>query len=229
MLYDFIQGPLIWVAVVVFVVGVVFQVIQFFTLTKRKEQVFFDLAIPTGDAKKKKHWWEKYWWQVIIEWFHSLRKTVWRTHTSVMVMTSLFHFFLVVTPFFVLGHNILLDQALGIRFLSVPEFMTDALTVVVFLCVAFFLYRRLFLARVRAITTGYDYLMLLVTLAPFLTGYFAYHQWFDYSTVIFLHILSGEVMLITIPFTKLGHMIFFFLYRFLIGSEYSFSQGSRTW
>jgi nitrate reductase gamma subunit len=146
-----------------------------------------------------------------------------------MVMTSIFHFFLIVMPFFVLGHNVLLEQAFGFSFPSLPEFMTDALTVIVFICAAFFLYRRLFVARVRSLTGGDDYLMLLVTLAPFLTGCFAYRQWFDYNTVIFLHILSGEVMLITIPFTKLGHMIFFFLYRFLIGSEYSFSQGTRTW
>ena len=72
-------------------------------------------------------------------------------------------------------------------------------------------------------------LVLLITVAPFVTGFLAYHQWFDYRTVILLHILAGEVMLVTIPFTKLGHMLFLFLYRFLIGSEHSFSQGSRTW
>ena len=99
----------------------------------------------------------------------------------------------------------------------------------VLICGAYFLGRRLFLARVRAITTAYDYLILLIAIAPFLTGYFAYHQWFDYDAVMTLHILAGEVMLITIPFTKLGHMLFFFLYRFFIGNEYSFVPGSRTW
>jgi nitrate reductase gamma subunit len=44
-----------------------------------------------------------------------------------------------------------------------------------------------------------------------------------------VHILAGEVLLMTIPFTKLGHMLFFFLYRFLIGNEYSFARGERTW
>jgi len=225
MLYDFVQGPLVWVASVAFVVGVLFQVNQFFTLTKRKEPVILSVGTaPQATGKEL-----KYWWEAVAEWLHSLKKTVWRTHTSVMAMTSVFHFFLIVTPFFVLGHNILLDQSLGFGFLSLPEFTTDVFTMVVSICAAFFLYRRVFVARVRAITTGYDYLILMITAAPFLTGYFAYHQWFDYNTVIFLHILSGEVMLITIPFTKLGHMIFFFLYRFLIGSEYSFSQGTRTW
>jgi hypothetical protein len=47
--------------------------------------------------------------------------------------------------------------------------------------------------------------------------------------MLIAHILAGELMLIVIPFTKLGHMLFFFLYRFLIGSEYSFGQGTRTW
>jgi nitrate reductase gamma subunit len=223
-MYDFIQGPLIWVASAIFGLGLLFQVSQFFALTKRKDQVFLNPGISTVETKKS-----KYWWEVVGEWFIILKKTVWRTHTSVMVMTSIFHFFLIVTPFFVLGHQILLDQTLGISFLSFPEFTTDVLTVIVFICAAFFLYRRLFVARVRAITTGYDYFTLLITVAPFLTGFFAYHQWFDYNTMIFLHILSGEVMLIAIPFTKLGHMLFFFLYRFLIGSEYSFSQGTRTW
>jgi hypothetical protein len=71
--------------------------------------------------------------------------------------------------------------------------------------------------------------ILLIAVAPFLTGYFAYHQWFNYDTVMALHILSGEAMLITLPFTKLGHMLFFFLYRFLIGNEYSFAKGARAW
>ena len=225
MLYDFIQGPLIWVAFAVFILGLLFQVIQFFALTKRKEPVFLSVGAAPQAARKK----IQYWWEAVAKGFQLLKKTVWRNYTSMMVMTSLFHFFLIVTPFFVLGHNILLDQALGIGFLSFAEFITDALTVIVFVCAAFFLFRRFFVARVRAITAGYDYLILLITVAPFLTGFFAYHQWFDYNTVIFLHILSGEAMLITLPFTKLGHMIYFFLYRFLIGSEYSFSQGTRTW
>jgi nitrate reductase gamma subunit len=225
MFYDFVQGPLVWVASVAFVAGTLFHVIQFFTLTKRKAPVFLSVGTaPQATGKEI-----KYWWEAAAAWLHSLKKTVWRTHTSVMVMTSVFHFFLIVTPFFVLGHNILLDQSLGFGLLSLPEFTTDLFTGIVFICAAFFLYRRLFVARVRAITAGNDYLILLITVAPFLTGYLAYHQWFDYNTVIFVHILSGEVMLITIPFTKLGHMLFFFLYRFLIGGEYSFSQGTRTW
>jgi hypothetical protein len=82
---------------------------------------------------------------------------------------------------------------------------------------------------VRIISTAYDYLVLGITVAPFLTGFFAYHLWFDYKTVITIHMLVGELMLIAIPFTKIGHMVFFFFVRILIGSEYSFGRGSREW
>jgi nitrate reductase gamma subunit len=167
--------------------------------------------------------------QFIVNCLVSLNGTLWKTDPIMTVMTSVFHICLFLTPVFLLGHNILLDQACGVSLWSLPEPVTDVLTVVVLVCVAFFLGRRLFLSRVRAITTAYDYLVLLITVAPFLTGYFAYHQWFHYDTVIILHILTGAIMLITIPFTKLGHMLFFFLYRFLIGSEYSFVRGARAW
>lgn len=222
-MYDWVRGPLVWVAFIIFFVGLIFQAFRFYALTKKKEQIFLNpTPFPQKVSKKG-----------VMEWLAdgliSLKKTVWGTHPRIMVVTAIFHFFLIVTPFFVLGHNILLDESWGFRLISLSEKTTDILTLIVFICTAFFLYRRIFLARVRVITSGIDYLILLVTVAPFLTGYFAYHQWFGYPTMINLHILAGEVMLAVIPFTKLGHMLFFFFYRFLIGNEYSFSQGTRTW
>ena len=83
---------------------------------------------------------------------------------------------------------------------------------------------------IEAIREGaYDYLVLFLTAFPFLTGFFAYHQWFDYKTVITLHMLAGEAMLIAIPFSKIGHMIYFFFVRLLIGSEFGPARGSREW
>lgn len=216
----FIRGQLISIAFVVFVLGLIFHFIQFFRLTRKKEWAYPPLEIKS--QKKTPGQW-------VTSCLASLNGTLWETDPLMTVMTSVFHVFLIGVPLFLLGHNMLLSQSWGLSFWSLRESITDVLTVVVIVCAAFFLGRRLFLARVRAITTAYDYLVLLIAVAPFLTGYFAYHQWFDYRTVMTIHILSGVVMLITIPFTKLGHMLFFFLYRFLIGTEYSFARGARAW
>ena len=219
-MYDFIRGQLVSIAFVIFILGLIYQCFQFFKLTKKKEWIY-----PPGEVKRERKTAGK--WVTFC--LASLNGTLWKTDPLITIVTSVFHVFLILLPIFLLGHNILLDQSWGLSFWSLPESITDVLTVVVLICAAFFLARRLFLSRVRAVTTAYDYLILLIVIAPFLTGYFAYHQWFDYDVVMMLHILSGEVMLITIPFTKLGHMLFFFLYRFLIGNEYSFARGERTW
>ena len=220
MVVDFIRGQLISIALIIFILGLIYQLIQFFMLTRKKEWVYPPLEVKAEKKTAGK------WVSLCLA---SLNGTMWKTDPQMTVMTSIFHVLLIAVPIFLLGHNMLLGQSWGLSLWSLPESMTDILTLVVLICVAFFLARRLFLARVRAITSLYDYVILLIALAPFLTGYFAYHQWFNYDTVITLHILAGEVMLITVPFTKLGHMLFFFLYRFFIGSEYSFAKGARAW
>ncbi len=219
---DFIQGPLVSISIVVFILGLLFQVFQFFRLTRKKEWGNPPLPQPMKPEKKTIG-------QQIASWLSALNGTLWKTDPVLTVVTSVFHILLIITPLFLLGHNTLIRLSCGWSLFSLPESLSDGLTLIVLICGAYFLGRRLFLARVKAITTAYDYIMLLIAIAPFLTGFFAYHQWFDYETVILLHILTGELMLISIPFTKLGHMLFFFLYRFFIGGEYSFLRGSRSW
>lgn len=221
---EFIRGPLIGISFLIFILGLLYQALRFFTLTKKKELVFIEIPF-NPDKPPSKEWTQK-----MVDWLTYLRKkTIWGHHPFMAVVTSIFHLSLFIVPLFLLGHNILLEEAWGISLWSFCESFSDMLTWIPFLCGAIFLFRRLFIRKVRAITSAYDYLALLITLAPFLTGYLAYHQYFDYQTMILLHILAGEVMFITIPFTKLGHMLFFFLYRIFIGSEYSFGRGTRTW
>jgi nitrate reductase gamma subunit len=223
-MYEFIRGPMIWISFLIFIIGLIYQAFKFFALTRKKEWIPLNLPFNPDKPPQKEYA------RRIADWFVSLKKkTVWGSHPVMTVITSVFHIFLFITPLFLLGHNILLDEACGIHLWSFPESFSDGLTWILILCGAIFLFRRIFVRRVRVITTVYDYIILLITVAPFLTGTFAYHQWFDYQTVIFLHILAGEVMFITMPFTKLGHMLFFFFYRFFIGSEYSFSRGTRMW
>jgi nitrate reductase gamma subunit len=223
---DFVGGHLVSIAFIVFILGVIYQGMQFFKLTKKKEWARPPLPVNTTAGVKSKKRMGMDW---IVHGLRALKGTLWETDPLLAVVTSIFHVFIIGVPLFLLGHNILLDQSWGLSLFSLPESLSDFLTVIVLICGAYFLGRRLFLARVRAISSIYDYVILLIAVAPFLTGFLAYHQWWDYKTVIFFHILSGEIMLFTIPFTKLGHMLFFFLYRFFIGSEYSFVRGSRTW
>jgi hypothetical protein len=238
-MYDFVAGPMVWISFGLFLAGIVLQSVRFFRATKKRAQQLAPSSVDVkppeakegeGSARRpgipgmleplvrlvsrpydRVHGW--------------LEASVAGTHPVMTVVTVVFHLLLFVTPIFLLAHNTMI----GWGFPSFPEVLSDFLTVIVILCCGVFLFRRVFLRRVRAISSAYDYFVLLITAAPFVTGFMAYHQFFDYRTVILLHMIAGEAMLILIPFTRLGHALFFFLYRFFVGSEYSFGQGKRVW
>lgn len=223
-MYDLVRGPLMWVAAIIFIGGIIYRATQLFFLTRKKERDFYtshvakerDSSSYSSEERK-------------INLLISFQNSIIGKNPVMAIVSFVFHFCLFVAPIFAIGHSLLLYESWGFSFFSLPDALIDILTMVFLVCALFFLIRRLFIPRVRSITTPYDYLLLFVTAAPFLTGFFAYHQWFDYKTVLTLHILAGEVMLIAIPFTKLGHMVFFFFVRILVGSEYSFWRGNRTW
>ena len=146
-----------------------------------------------------------------------------------MAVSTLFHVCLMLLPLFLLGHNELIELSIGMRLPSFPEYISDDFTLIVLFCCAFFLIRRVALARVRAISDLSDYLVLILATMPFLSGFLAYHQIFDYHTMIIVHMISGELMLVAIPFTKLAHMTFFFFNRFLVANEHTLGSGRRVW
>lgn len=241
-MYEIVSGPLVWASLGLFVLGVVIQSVRFFRLTKARPRSMVPGPPPSKPKKKKKKPDKKKErgeggipamlmplvigfsspWNRVVLW---LRRSMFGSHPIMTVLTLLFHVLLFATPLFLLAHNTMIGWGLP----SFPEAFSDFLTVVVILCCAAFLFRRIFMRRVRAISSAYDYFVLLVTAAPFVTGFLAYHQMFDYRTVLLIHMIAGELMLVLVPFTRLGHAVFFFLYRFFINGEYSFRQGRRAW
>jgi nitrate reductase gamma subunit len=93
----------------------------------------------------------------------------------------------------------------------------------------FFLIRRIKSPEVKYVTYPSDYIILALVAAPFVTGFLAYHQWIDYPLMMILHILSGEIMLIIVPFSRLSHMIFSPFTRAYMGSEFGGVRGARDW
>jgi nitrate reductase gamma subunit len=140
-----------------------------------------------------------------------------------------FHICLLAVPLFLSAHNMLWDESFGVSLWSMPDRWADILTVVFMGTVVFLFVRRVVRPEVRILTTPWDYALLILTLLPFLTGFLAYHQWGPYETVLVLHIIFSEILLIVIPFSKLGHIILFFLTRAFIGFEMGGRREARSW
>ena len=222
-LINFIQGPMVWISFLVFGGGLIVQTLRLLKLTRENvpQQIVPDNTFIAQTNLSRK---ERFFRFLVFQRVSPLEPNI-----CLVLVSIIFHLCLIMTPIFVLGHNVMLDTAFGISFISLPEQDTDIMTKFVLAGALMFIMRRLLLRRVRIISTVNDYLLLLIAVAPFVTGFMVYHHVLSYNTIILLHILSGELMLVTIPFSKFFHMVFFFVSRFMIVSEHSLGKPKRSW
>ncbi|WP_300454871.1 (Fe-S)-binding protein [Desulfobacula sp.] len=123
----------------------------------------------------------------------------WTIKRPVMtVATLIFHAGFIVIPFFLNAHVILLKTTWGFGWPSLPESVTDALTLLVIICCFIFLIRRLVLRNINDLTGASNYWLLLLAAAPFITGFLAHHHTDNYHFWLVFHILSGEILLVTL-------------------------------
>jgi len=219
-IYSFARGPMLWAAVLILCAGTVYRICELYFLTSRKQkQVLTASAVKVAISPEEQ----------TLNRLARFQQSAFAVHPVMFIVSILFHICLFTAPLLALGHSLEIYRSWGITPVNLPEPLIDALTAVVLLCGVFFLMRRLVLPRVQAISTAADYVLLAAVMAPFLTGFFAYHHLCDYKTIITLHLLAGNIMLIVLPFSKIGHMVFFFFVRLLIGSEFGPARGSREW
>ncbi len=219
-IYEFVTGPLAWVAWGVFVLGSAWRLVSMYKLAKAKDTA--SLAFMDWGFSLRS----------IFNWLIPFNALGWRKNPAMTVGTFAFHISLIVAPIFLVAHVTLWDEFFGISYPALPDTVADAMTLVVIAACLFFAGRRLMMPEVRYITTGKDWLALVIVLAPFLTGFLAYHQVggaAGYDALIVAHIVAGEIMLAAIPFTRLSHMVFAAFTRAYMGSEFGGVRHARDW
>jgi nitrate reductase gamma subunit len=216
-IYNFVRGPFVWIAFLVFIGMSVYKVRRLYLMAQKEKVV---LPIMSGQAVGKS----------LLHWLVPFGSRNWRMRWPITILTFAFHIGLVFTPIFLLAHVVLIQESWGVSWWTLPEAVADVLTLVVILTGIIFLLRRLFAPEVRFVTEGSDYLILAISVMPFLTGFLAYHDWLlPYDVMVILHMLFGGAMLIAIPFTRLGHMFYFFMTRAYMGSQAAFSWKGKDW
>jgi len=128
-------------------------------------------------------------------------------------------------PLFLLAHNMFLKDKIGVSLFTLNPTVADILTWAVVVSAVLLALRRVGLPEVRILTTSYDYFILLLSAAPFVTGLLARYEVGSYSFWLILHILCGEALLIAAPFTKLSHIVLFFASRAQLGMDYGIKRG----
>lgn len=216
-MYEFVTGPLAWLSFLVFFIGLFVRSILYIKgLDSKLDRVTYRVNTSYGVKTAAKS---------IFFWLLPFGSKSWRTHPGITLLFFIFHFGLLFTPFFLKAHNILLEERWGISFVTLPESTADLLTIMVMVSGIFLILRRIALNEVRILTNAYDYLVIAITLAPFITGFLAFHHVGDYEFWLIAHIICGEIMLVAIPFTKLSHCFLFFFSRAQVGMDFGIKRG----
>jgi nitrate reductase gamma subunit len=216
-LYNFVSGPLVWLAFIIFIGGCLYRLITLMVLVHKKEKFIYTYM----------SW--KYSLRSIIRWSTPFATENMRRHPAMTIVAYVFHICLILTPIFLLAHVTLVDESWDLSWWTLPDTLAAIMTLLVIGACVFFLVRRLVNPEVQYVTSASDYILLTIVAAPFITGFLVYYQWFGYQTLLILHILSGEIMLVAIPFTRLSHMLFAPLTRAYMGSEFGGVRHAKDW
>jgi len=216
-MYEFVTGPLAYIAFAVFFIGLTWRFIWYVRgLNWQMDRVAYTQNVSYGARGALRS---------ILSWLMPFGTHSWRYYKGFTVLVFVFHIGLLITPIFLQGHNLLLKERWGFSLPVLPEALADGLTIAMLVAALFILLRRVALPEVRILTKPYDLLLLLIAVAPFFTGFMAYHQAGDYKFWLILHILCGEIMLVAIPLTKLSHFLLFFLSRAQLGMDFGVKRG----
>ncbi len=215
--YDFLAGPALWAAFLISIGGLALRLAYLFGLSRERDREFYNHAEFSSAFRS------------IMHWMLPLGSVSLRAQPLFAVAFFLFHILLLGIPSFLLAHNTLLQEYFGLSLPALSDFVSDRLTLVFLLSALFLLLRRILRPEVRILTRARDYVLLIMTALPFATGFLAYHQVGPYQSMLTCHVLSAEVLLIAIPFSKLGHCILFLFTRAFIGFEFGHRRGARSW
>ena len=205
-LLEWVRGPGLQIAAAVFVLGMVYRMLYLMLLGRKA-----NLAAPRGS-----------------EWGPGLR-TMWhRSLISVgltprgyfiVIAGYVFHLGFVITLLFLSQHIDLFRSVVGFGRPALPPGLITITAILTIAAMIALLVHRYTDPVKRLISDYQDYLTWTLTFLPLLTGIMLKQGIaFGYEQMLIVHIISLELLLIAIPFTKLAHMFTTFSARWYNGA-----------
>mgnify|MGYP003935734791 FL=1 len=200
---EFAKGPLFAVTFLIMILGLGRQVVlQFYFLSVKKGRRLRGVA------------WRKI-ARETLSWAIPVRHM--ESGTGLFTAASfLMHIGIILVPLFLLDHIVLWESFLGIDLPALSPGAADVLALLTIGCGLLLLALRTFRARHRMVSRPMDYVLLLMVVLPFVSGYLASHPAvnpFPWNVMMLTHLLSAELLFVAVPFTKLAHVVLFFFDR----------------
>ena len=203
---NWVRGPGFQIAVVIFIAGVIIRITETLMLGRKK-----NLAEAKGSEMKSGL-------RTIITRSFPGKSTFNRSMFTI-VAGYIFHIGLFVTIFLFTPHILMFKEVSGLSWPSLPTPIVDAITIVTIITLFAVLIHRFQNTVLRYLTNTEDLLVWALTILPLITGYLAFHRiGATAPSLIAVHILSVELLLVAFPFTKLMHTFTLFFSRWYNGA-----------
>ena len=205
-LLSWARGPGFQIAVIIFIAGVVIRILEILLLGRKANLAEAKGSEMSGGLK------------TIVSRSIPDKGTLKRS-TFTIVSGYIFHLGLFITIFLFAPHILMFKEVSGFSWPSLPTPVVDAVTVVTIITLLAVLAHRMQNTVLRFLTNRVDMLVWLVTILPLITGYIAFHRIGTTApSLLAIHILSVELLLVVFPFTKLMHAFTLFIARWYNGA-----------
>ncbi len=152
-------------------------------------------------------------WKLILsrglEWFFPVNKVA-RNRPVYSFFSILFHIGLLIVPVFLFAHVKLWEESVEISWITLSYDWAYWLTLSTMVFAVALLIGRIFNRSSSFLSRKQDYLWPILLLIPFVTGFVCAHlnvNPTNYQFFMLMHVLSGNLIFVLIPFTKIAHCI----------------------
>jgi nitrate reductase gamma subunit len=201
-----VRGPGLDIAVGVFLLGVLWRLFEIYSLGRKK-----DLSAPRSVSGAS---------GLHTVFRRSLPPPGMMQRSPVSYIGGYtFHIGLAIVVFLFAPHILLIKNLTGLSWPGLPSQFVDLVAVVTLAAMVVVLVDRINKPVKRYLSTFGDWFTWTLTFLPVLTGWMAVqHLLLPYATMLALHILSVELLLVFLPFTKLFHAFTAFGSRWFNGT-----------
>ncbi len=198
------RGPLLYFSFAIFFLGLLRQVgltMAELVLASRKAG---DRVIPYGRLLR-----QSLGWIVPVNGLRGAR-------LPYTLASVLFHIGVILVPVFLEGHVRLVEKGIGLAWPTLNPMTADVLTLAAVAALSALLLLRLGNRAARFLSSFQDWFLPALCILPLLSGYLVAHPAVNplpFTLTYLIHLVSAELLLILIPFSKLAHIGLFPLSR----------------
>ncbi len=205
-LLNWVRGPGLAFAIIFMLVGVTVRLLEMLMLGRKKD---------LSEAREIHS--AKFGWRTVFARTFSHSGSG-QSLPIVFICGYIFHIGLLLVVFFFTPHILLIKDLTGLQWSGLSLSLIDNITMITMIAMIFVLWHRWWDKVRRYISHYSDYFSWLVTFLPLLTGYLLIHRLLlPYNEMLVVHIISIELLLVSLPLTKLMHIFSFVFSRWYTG------------